>query len=95
LYILRIFFLAQIAKHEIGVCLIYLSSFKKKSIGYTKYEMFDIKTADRNYEGLQGFAEFPSRFRVDNIWTNVATNHPELEPNEINKDIFLAPHCNT
>jgi hypothetical protein len=29
------------------------------------------------------------RFKVDNIWNIVATNHPELKPNEVNKDILL------
>ena len=31
------------------------------------------------------------RFKVDNIWNVISTNHPELEPNDISKDIFLAP----
>jgi hypothetical protein len=31
------------------------------------------------------------RFRVDNIWTIITTTHPELEQNDISKDIFLAP----
>jgi hypothetical protein len=30
------------------------------------------------------------RFRVDNIWTT-ATNHPELRPNGVSKDISLEP----
>ena len=29
------------------------------------------------------------RFRVDNIWTVISTNHPELRPNEVSKDISL------
>ena len=31
------------------------------------------------------------RFKVDSIWTTIATNHPELEPNAKSKDIFLEP----
>ena len=31
------------------------------------------------------------RFRVDNIWTVMSTNHPELRPNDISKDISLEP----
>ena len=31
------------------------------------------------------------RFKVDNIWTAMTTTHPELEKNDISKDIFLAP----
>ncbi len=31
------------------------------------------------------------RFRVDNIWTVMSTNHPELRPNEVSKDISLEP----
>jgi hypothetical protein len=31
------------------------------------------------------------RIKVDNIWNVISTNHPELEPNDISKDIFLAP----
>ena len=31
------------------------------------------------------------RFRVDNIWTVISTNHPELKPNEVSKDISLEP----
>ena len=29
------------------------------------------------------------RFRVDNIWTVISTNNPELRPNEVSKDISL------
>jgi hypothetical protein len=31
------------------------------------------------------------RFKVDGVWTIVATNHPELKPNEVSKDISLEP----
>ena len=31
------------------------------------------------------------RFKVDNIWTAITTNHPELKPNEVSKDISLDP----
>jgi hypothetical protein len=31
------------------------------------------------------------RFGVDNIWTVISTNHPELKPNEVSKDISLDP----
>ena len=31
------------------------------------------------------------RFRVDNIWNTVASNHPELERNAKSKDISLEP----
>jgi hypothetical protein len=31
------------------------------------------------------------RFRVDNIWTTTATNHPELGPNAVSKDINPDP----
>ena len=31
------------------------------------------------------------RFKVDNIWTVITTNHPELKPNEVSKDISLEP----
>jgi hypothetical protein len=31
------------------------------------------------------------RFRVDNIWTTITTNHPELKPDEFSKDISLDP----
>jgi hypothetical protein len=31
------------------------------------------------------------RFKVDNIWTVIATYHPELRPNEVSKDISLEP----
>ncbi len=29
------------------------------------------------------------RFKVDNIWTAITTNHPELKPNDVSKDIPL------
>ena len=31
------------------------------------------------------------RFNVDNIWTVISTNHQELRPNEVSKDISLEP----
>lgn len=31
------------------------------------------------------------RFEVENIWTIIATNHSEVKPNKISKDIALAP----
>jgi len=31
------------------------------------------------------------RFRIDNIWTGISTNHPELKPNEVSKDTSLDP----
>jgi hypothetical protein len=31
------------------------------------------------------------RFKVDNIWTVISINHPELKPNEVSKDISLDP----
>jgi hypothetical protein len=31
------------------------------------------------------------RFKVDNIWTVISTNHPELKQNEVSKDISLDP----
>ena len=31
------------------------------------------------------------RFKADNIWTVISTNHPELRPNEVSKDISLEP----
>jgi hypothetical protein len=31
------------------------------------------------------------RFKVDNIWTAIANNHPELRPNEVSKDISIDP----
>jgi hypothetical protein len=31
------------------------------------------------------------RFKVDNIWNAITTNHPELKPNEVSKDIALDP----
>jgi hypothetical protein len=31
------------------------------------------------------------RFRVDNIWTVISTNRPELRPNEVSKDISVEP----
>ena len=31
------------------------------------------------------------RFKVDNIWSAISTNHPELRPNEVSKDVSLAP----
>jgi hypothetical protein len=31
------------------------------------------------------------RFKVDNIWTAISTSHPELEPNDVSKDILLDP----
>jgi hypothetical protein len=31
------------------------------------------------------------RFKVENIWTVISTNHPELRPNEVSKDISLEP----
>jgi hypothetical protein len=31
------------------------------------------------------------RSKIDNIWTVISTNHPELEPNEVSKDISLEP----
>jgi hypothetical protein len=29
--------------------------------------------------------------KVDNIWNIISTNHPELRPNEVSKDVFLEP----
>jgi hypothetical protein len=31
------------------------------------------------------------RFKVDNIWTTTATNHPELGPNDVSSGINLDP----
>ena len=31
------------------------------------------------------------RFKVDNIWTIITTNHPEFKPNDFSKDISLEP----
>jgi hypothetical protein len=31
------------------------------------------------------------RFKVDNIWTTITTNHPELESNAKSKNISLEP----
>ena len=31
------------------------------------------------------------RFKVDNIWSVITSNHPELKPNDVSKDIFLDP----
>ena len=31
------------------------------------------------------------RFKVINIWTIISTNHPELKPNQVSKDISLDP----
>ena len=31
------------------------------------------------------------RFKVDNIWSVITTNHPELKPNDFSKDIILDP----
>jgi hypothetical protein len=31
------------------------------------------------------------RFKAENIWTVISTNHPEFKPNDISKDIFLEP----
>jgi hypothetical protein len=31
------------------------------------------------------------RFKVDKIWTTIATNHPELERNDFSKDVMLNP----
>jgi hypothetical protein len=31
------------------------------------------------------------RFKVDNIWTAIANNHPEFRPNEVSNDISLDP----
>ncbi|MFZ0326760.1 MAG: hypothetical protein WBQ25_01380 [Nitrososphaeraceae archaeon] len=31
------------------------------------------------------------RFKIDNIWSVITTNHPELKPNEASKDISLEP----
>jgi hypothetical protein len=31
------------------------------------------------------------RFKVDNVWTVITTNHPELRPNDVSKDINLDP----
>jgi hypothetical protein len=31
------------------------------------------------------------RFKVDSIWTVITTNHPELRPNDVSKDINLDP----
>jgi len=31
------------------------------------------------------------RFKVDNIWTVISNNHPDLTPNEVSKDVSLEP----
>ena len=31
------------------------------------------------------------RFKVDNIWNVISTNHPELKLNDVSKDIYLDP----
>ena len=31
------------------------------------------------------------RFKVEDIWSLVAANHPELKPNDVTKDIVLDP----
>jgi hypothetical protein len=40
-------------------------------------------------EDKHALHDIPFRFRVDNIWTVISTNHPELEPNAKSKDISL------
>jgi hypothetical protein len=39
----------------------------------------------------QALHDIRYRFKVDNIWTTISTNHPELEPNAKSKDISLEP----
>jgi hypothetical protein len=39
----------------------------------------------------QALHEIRYRFKVDNIWTAIATSHPELKPNDVSKDISLDP----
>ena len=29
------------------------------------------------------------RFKVDNIWSVITTNHPELKPNDVSKDVSI------
>jgi hypothetical protein len=39
----------------------------------------------------QALHDIRFRLKVDNIWTTIATNHPDLRPNEVSKDISLEP----
>jgi hypothetical protein len=39
----------------------------------------------------QALHDIRFRFRINNIWTVISTNHPDLRPNEVSKDIFLKP----
>jgi hypothetical protein len=39
----------------------------------------------------QALHDIRYRFKVDNIWTIISTNHPELEPNAKSKDISPEP----
>ena len=41
--------------------------------------------------GKHALHDIRFRFKVDNIWTVITTNHPELKPNDVSKDIHLDP----
>jgi hypothetical protein len=41
--------------------------------------------------GKQALHDIRFRFKIDNIWTVISANHPELEPNAKSKDICLEP----
>jgi hypothetical protein len=41
--------------------------------------------------GKHALHDIRFRFKVQNIWIVISTNHPELRPNGISKDISLEP----
>ncbi|HEY7571450.1 MAG TPA: hypothetical protein VH796_08775 [Nitrososphaeraceae archaeon] len=41
--------------------------------------------------GKHALHDIRFRFKVDNLWTEITTNHPELKPNDFSKDISLDP----
>ncbi|HEY7081578.1 MAG TPA: hypothetical protein VH500_17945 [Nitrososphaeraceae archaeon] len=46
---------------------------------------------DRLPEDKYALHDIRFRFKVDNTSTVISTNHPELTPNEISKDISFEP----
>ena len=70
-------------------------------IGYIRYQEFAVVSLVSSVSSVSFIDSLPAdrhalhdiryRFKVDNIWTVITTNHPELTPNDISKDIFLDP----
>ncbi|HEY7572051.1 MAG TPA: hypothetical protein VH796_11850 [Nitrososphaeraceae archaeon] len=74
-------------------------SFTKPKMGMTDHRMVvpsvssvsSVSFIDSLPADKHALHDIRFRFRVDNIWTVISANHPELRQNDISKDISLEP----